>query len=104
MNVFIGYSKGTWLSAYSFLKIKGMNKLYVAVPSKVVFIELFFLFFYYLCHIPAKASWFHIWKLQSNLGLPIRNTQGCFRSPHFLSCIYDALNIYCVLNAYKLPI
>lgn len=45
MKVFIGYSKGKRLSAYSFLKIKGMKKLYVAVPSRVVFIGFFFLFF-----------------------------------------------------------
>lgn len=38
MNVFIGYSKGTQLSAYSFLKIKEMNKLSVAVLGRVIFI------------------------------------------------------------------
>lgn len=56
MNVFIGYSKGTRLSAYSFLKIKEVNKLSVAVPGRVVFIGWFFLF-YYFRDIPAKPSW-----------------------------------------------
>lgn len=41
MNVFIQRH----MIAYSFLKIKGMTKLYVAVPSRVVFIEFFFLLF-----------------------------------------------------------
>lgn len=85
MNVFIGYSKGTRLFAYSFLKIKGMNTLYVAVPSRVVFIELLFLY----CITSTIYLQNHLGSIlggcRFNSGLQIRSTRGCCRNPHFLS-------------------
>ena len=92
MNVFIGYSKGTRLSAYSFLKIKGMNKLYVAVPSRVVFIELLFLCFITCMTYLQNPLSSILGDCSLNSGLQIESAQGCFGSPHFLS--FPALTVH----------
>lgn len=98
MNVFIGYSKGTQLSAYSFLKIKGMNKQYVVVPSRVV-----------LSGCPScvlSPAWYTCKTLLvpslevtvSTQGYKLE-AAGVFQEPTLLPCAQHTLNVCYVLGA-----
>lgn len=55
-------------------------------------------FFYYLRIIPAKASLFHIWRLQSQLRITNQKKLRGVSEAHTLSCICHALHVCCVLG------
>lgn len=99
MNVFIGYSRGTRLSAYSFLKIKGMSTLCVAVPRPSGVIGWLF-----LCCVPSTA---HLQNHPPHLDAAVLTQDYELEAPRgvqepalpFLPCTRHTLHVSLVLGA-----